>query len=212
MRNLKCEILNEIMFTGIIQITGKIVDVKKDSIRIKAPEVINELKIGSSIAVDGACLTVVEKTKDSFTADVMPITFEKTVLGGKKKGDLVNLELAMKNTDRFEGHVVSGHVEDTAELSEQKIEENSYRLTFKLPTGLTKYVVPQGSISLNGISLTVADVKDGQFSVCIIPHTWDVTNFHKLKIGDKVNVETDLMAKYAEKLFSTPDSELQTPD
>ena len=190
------------MFTGIIESTGEVMDVKDGSIRIKAPKVVDELKIGSSIAVDGACLTVVEKTDDSFVADVMPITFEKTVLGDRKKGDLVNLELAMKHTDRFEGHVVSGHVEDTAELSEQKIEENAYRLKFKLNADLMRYVVPQGSISLNGISLTVADVDSEQFSVCIIPHTWDNTNFHDLKIGDKVNVETDMMAKYAEKLMN----------
>ena len=191
------------MFTGIIQTTGIVKDIKKNKIIIDAPNVIDGLKIGSSIAVDGACLTVVEKVDDSFTADVMPITFEKTVLGSREKGDLVNLELAMQSGSRFEGHVVSGHVEDVAELSEQKIEENAYRLKFKLNPGLMRYVVPQGSISLNGISLTVADTEDEQFSVCIIPHTWDVTNFHKLKIGDKVNVETDLMAKYAEKLINS---------
>jgi len=189
------------MFTGIIETTGKVIDVKKDNIRIKAPKVIDELKIGSSIAVDGACLTVVEKKDGSFTADVMPITFEKTVLGDRKKSDLVNLELAMKAGDRFEGHVVSGHAEGTAELSEQKIDENAYRLKFKLSNDLMKYVIPQGSISLNGISLTVADAQEEEFSVSIIPHTWDNTNFHDLKIGDKVNVETDLMAKYSEKLI-----------
>jgi riboflavin synthase len=189
------------MFTGIIQTTGVVKDIKKDRITINAPDVINDLKIGSSIAVDGACLTVVEKKDDSFTADVMPITFEKTVLGDKKKSNLVNLELAMKAGDRFEGHVVSGHAEGTAELSEQKIDENAYRLKFKLSNDLMKYVVPQGSISLNGISLTVADAQEEEFSVSIIPHTWDNTNFHDLKIGDKVNVETDLMAKYAEKLM-----------
>ncbi len=190
------------MFTGIIQTTGKIKDKKKDKIVIEAPDVIKELKIGSSIAVDGACLTVVKKSDKDFTADVMPITFEKTVLGDRKKGDLVNLELAMMHTDRFEGHVVSGHIEDTAELSEQKIIENAYWLTFKFPSDLMRYVVPQGSISLNGISLTVAEVDEEGFAVSIIPHTWDNTNLHELSIGDKVNVETDLMAKYSEKLMN----------
>ncbi len=175
---------------------------KENQITIEAPEVIDELKIGSSIAVDGACLTVVEKTDKDFTADVMPITFEKTVLGDRKKGDVVNLELAMMHTDRFEGHVVSGHVEDTAELSEQKIIENAYWLTFKFPSDLMKYVVPQGSIALNGISLTVAEVDEEGFAVSIIPHTWDNTNLHELSIGDKVNVETDLMAKYSEKFLN----------
>ncbi|MBN2087905.1 riboflavin synthase [Candidatus Peregrinibacteria bacterium] len=188
------------MFTGIIQTTGIIKSKTKNQIQIEAPEVIDELKIGSSIAVDGVCLTVVEKKDNSFTADVMPITFEKTILGKRKKGDLVNLELAMKHTDRFEGHVVSGHVENTAKLSEQKIVENAYWLTFDFTSDLMKYVVPQGSIAINGISLTVSEVQGDSFAVSIIPHTWDVTNLHKLKIGDKVNIETDLMAKYAEKL------------
>jgi riboflavin synthase len=190
------------MFTGIIQTTGVIKNIKKDGILIQAPDVIDELKIGSSIAVDGACLTVVQKSDDSFTADVMPITFKKTVLGSRKKGDLVNLELPMKAESRFEGHVVSGHVEGTAELIGQKIDGNSYRLTFRLPSELAKYVVPQGSIALNGISLTIADIKGDNLAVSIIPHTWDVTNLHELKIGDKVNVETDLMAKYANKLMN----------
>lgn len=130
----------------------------------------------------------------------MPVTFEKTVLGDRKKESLVNLELAMKHTDRFEGHVVSGHVEGTAELADMKLVENAYYLTFKLPSDLTKYVVSTGSISINGISLTVMEIQDDEFSVGIIPHTWDNTNLHELKIGDKVNIETDLMAKYAEKL------------
>ncbi|MBU0577463.1 riboflavin synthase [Patescibacteria group bacterium] len=190
------------MFTGIIETTGKITNTQKDKIIIDAPKVIGELKIGSSIAVDGACLTVVETSDKSFTADVMPVTFEKTVLGIREKGDLVNLELAMKHTDRFEGHVVSGHIEGTAELIKQKIVDNAYYLTFRLPEDLTRYVVAQGSIAINGISLTVIDIEDSEFSVGIIPHTWDNTNLHELEVGDKVNIETDLMAKYAEKLMS----------
>ena len=189
------------MFTGIIQTTGIVKKIKDNKIIIESPEFIDELKIGSSIAVDGACLTVVKKTDKDFTADVMPITFEKTVLGDRKNGDLVNLELAMMHTDRFEGHVVSGHIECTAELINQKIDENAYVLTFKMPSDLMRYVVSQGSIAINGISLTVADVDEEGFAVSIIPHTWDNTNLHNLSIGDKVNVETDLMAKYAEKLM-----------
>lgn len=188
------------MFTGIIENTGEVMHVKKHSLTIKAPKLIKELQTGSSIAVDGACLTVIKKDKESFEADVMPITFERTTLGGRKKDDLVNLELAMSGSKRFEGHIVGGHVEGTAELLEMKIVDNAYHLTFKVPEGLEKYIVPTGSIAINGISLTVIDVVEDQFTVGIIPHTWENTNLNSLSIGDKVNIETDILAKYAEKL------------
>jgi riboflavin synthase len=188
------------VFTGIIETTGTIEEISKKGVMIKAPELIKQLKKGGSIAVDGACLTVTGKSGENFTADVMPVTFKRTVWGSRKKGDQVNLELPMKAGDRFEGHFLSGHVEDMAKLIKQKIDGNSYRLTFKIPPGLEKYMVPQGSIALNGISLTIAEIEGDIITVSIIPHTWDVTNLHDLSIGDKVNVETDLLAKYAEKL------------
>lgn len=188
------------MFTGIIESTGQVLKTGKHSLTIKAPKLISELKKGSSIAVDGACLTVVKKEKDSFKADVMPITLKRTILGERKKDDLVNLELAMRGFKRFEGHIVNGHVEGVAELTEIKIVENAYHLTFKLPEELSQYVVATGSIAINGISLTVMDITDNEFVVGIIPHTWDNTNLQDLKMGDKVNIETDILAKYARKL------------
>ena len=188
------------MFTGIIESTGQVLKTGKNFLTIKAPKLTSELKKGSSIAVDGACLTVVKKDKESFEADVMPITFKRTILGDRKKGDLVNLELAMLGSKRFEGHIVSGHVEGRAELLEIKIVEGAYELGFRLPEELSRYVVTTGSIALNGISLTVMTVDGDTFRVSIIPHTWENTNLQTLKIGDKVNVETDIMAKYAEKL------------
>lgn len=188
------------MFTGIIKTIGKVKKISKNSIIIDAGNLINNVEIGGSISIDGACLTVIKKNDKEFTADVMPITFEKTILGNRKKGSLVNLELAMKHTDRFEGHIVSGHIEGTAKLINMKIIENAYYLTFQLSEELNRYVVPTGSIAINGISLTVIDIQDNEFSVGIIPHTWGNTNLHELNIGDKVNIETDLMAKYAEKL------------
>ena len=188
------------MFTGIIESTGKVSHANKHSLTIKAPKLIDELRIGSSIAVDGTCLTVTKKDKDSFSADVMPITLKRTILGGRKKDDLVNLELAMMGFKRFEGHIVNGHVEGVAELTEIKIVENAYHLTFRLPEELSKYVVATGSIAINGISLTVMEVSGEEFKVGIIPHTWDNTNLQDLKVGDKVNIETDILAKYAEKL------------
>ena len=192
------------MFTGIIQTTGVVKQKKKDGIVIEAPtEVLSELKIGSSIAVDGACLTVTKKTEDTFSADVMPVTFEKTALGKRKKGSLVNLEPAMKNGDRFDGHFVSGHIEGTGKLIKQKIDGNAYLLTFEVPEHLMRYVIKEGSIALNGISLTVADIEENHIQVSVIPHTWDNTNLHEIEINDKINIETDLLSKYAEKLLAT---------
>lgn len=188
------------MFTGIIESIGQVLKTGKHSLTIKVPKLTAELKKGSSIAVDGVCLTVRKKEKDSFEADVMPITFKRTTLGLKKKKDLVNLELSMFGSKRFEGHIVGGHIEGTAELMEMKIVENAYHLTFKMPEDLSKYVVSTGSIAINGISLTVMEVSDDEFKVGIIPHTWENTNLQTLKVGDRVNVETDILAKYAEKL------------
>ncbi len=188
------------MFTGIIESTGRIEKAGKSSLTIHAPEVLWQLKTGSSIAVDGVCLTVTKKHEKAFEADVMPITLERTTLGKRKKDDMVNLELAMLGSKRFEGHVVGGHVEGTAELLEMKIVDNAYQLKFRVPEGLERYIVPTGSIAVNGISLTVMDVQGDEFIVGIIPHTWGNTNLNQLKIGDKVNIETDILAKYAEKL------------
>ena len=188
------------MFTGIIESTGQVLKTGKHSLSIQAPVVVAELKIGSSVAVDGVCLTVTKKDKEGFEVDVMPITLERTILGSKKKGDLVNLERAMLGSRRFEGHIVGGHVEGTAELLEMKIVEGAYELRFRLPETLSRYVVRTGSIALNGISLTVVDIEGKDLVVSIIPHTWENTNLQALTVGDKVNVETDILAKYAEKL------------
>jgi len=188
------------VFTGIIESTGQVKATGKNSLTIKVPKLISELKVGSSIAVDGVCLTVIKKDKYSFVADVMPITLERTMLGELKKDDQVNLELAMSGDKRFEGHIVGGHIEGVAEMIDMKIVDNAYHLTFKVPDDLDKYIVPTGSIAINGISLTVIDVIDDKFIVGIIPHTWENTNLNSLSIGGKVNIETDILAKYAEKL------------
>ncbi len=188
------------MFTGIIESIGIVEKATASTLRIQAPEVMEGLKPGSSIAVDGVCLTVTRIEGDAFSADVMPITFQRTLLGQRKKGSEVNLERAMDYGKRFEGHMVSGHVEGTAELKSLKIDGNAYLLGFELPESLTKYVLETGSIALNGISLTVAGLQGDRILVSIIPHTWEKTNLHALALGDAVNVETDMLAKYAEKI------------
>ena len=186
------------MFTGIIQSTGTIKELTESQIVIQAPSLISDLKKGGSVAVDGVCLTVIELLSDSFSADFMPETAQKTIIENYKEGSLVNLELPMRPQDRFEGHIVTGHVEARGEVLDIQADGNV--LTIQLPTELDRYIVPKGSITLNGISLTVADVKNGQFTVSIIPHTWKETNLHTLNNGDKVNVETDILAKHIEKL------------
>lgn len=188
------------MFTGIIENIGIVKAKTSNTITVSHGENIDDLKLGSSIAVDGACLTVAKLDKNQFTADVMPISFERTSLGERKIGDEVNLERAMEYGKRFEGHMVSGHVEGRAELINMKIVDNAYHLRFKTNPELIRYVVQTGSIAINGISLTVMYTEDNEFEVGIIPHTWDETNLHNLEIGKKVNIETDIMIKYTEKL------------
>ncbi len=189
------------MFTGIIESTGLIKDKGTNTLTIQSKDLLDDLKIGSSIAVDGCCLTVIEKQTDGFTADVMPITFERTLLGERQKDDEVNLERAMEYGKRFEGHMVSGHVEGTAKLQKMQIHDNAYHLTFQIEVDLHKYIVMAGSIAINGISLTIIDAQEDWFSVGIIPHTWENTNLRHLNTGDLVNIETDLLAKYGEKLM-----------
>ena len=193
------------MFTGIIETTGKIQKLTKNQLVIEAPEIIPELKKGSSIAVDGVCLTVVDLSDQTFTADFMPETTKKTIILGYNIGNPVNLELPMKADGRFEGHIVTGHVEGVGEIIDIQKDSNANVLTIKIPDELVKYVVPKGSIAINGISLTIMDIQDNQFTISLIPHTWEVTNLHTLNVGDKVNIETDIMAKHVEKLL-TPNS------
>ncbi len=188
------------MFTGIIETTGKVIEKTDTQIKIEAPDVVSDLKKGSSVAVDGACLTVTELTDGGFSADFMPETAQKTIIENYKEGDLVNLELPMSANGRFEGHMVTGHVEGTGDVTDVRSDGNAYVLTIQMPDELTKYVVPKGSITTNGISLTVVGVSDGEISVSIIPHTWEVTNLSLLKVGNKVNLETDILAKHLEKL------------
>jgi riboflavin synthase len=189
------------MFTGIIQSTGTVSNLTNRGLTIESPEIRGEIRQGSSVSVDGVCLTVSELTEKGFAADVMPETYKHTTLGHRKAGSIVNVELAMPASGRFEGHVVSGHVEGVGSIKAIDNDGNSRLLTIELPGKLEKYVVPKGSIALNGISLTVVDVKDSKATVGIIPHTWKVTNLRQLRIGDKINIETDVMGKYVEKLL-----------
>ena len=162
---------------------------------------LRKFKNGDSVAVNGVCLTVMGKYgADSFQVEVMPETLKRTALGGLKSGDIVNLELAMKAADRFAGHIVLGHVDGMATVKSIGKKGNSHLFTFKVSKQLGRYIVEKGSIAVNGISLTVIDANDKTFTVGIIPYTWKHTILSGAKVGDKVNVEVDILAKYLEKL------------
>lgn len=189
------------MFTGIITHLGKITQ-KTDSRLIIEPEkgFLDRFEHGLSVSIDGICLTVVSFYKKDFTIDYMPETAKKTNIEFLQVGDTVNLELPATGDTFLSGHVVQGHVDGVGTIQEIKEEGNSHLFTFSFPEGLSKYIVEKGSITINGISLTIIDIHKDSFSVGIIPHTWERTMLHMAKVGDKVNLEVDVMAKYVEKL------------
>ena len=189
------------MFTGLIQEQGRISRIVKHQHNIKltckaSRKLLADYKIGDSMAINGVCLTCVAKAGDAFTVDVMPETFRRTIFSESRVGDLVNLELAMSANARFEGPLVTGHVDGVATLVQKKSDETALVLSFAFPKELEGQIVGQGSIAVNGVSLTVVSVKSGQFSVSLIPHTAEETNLASLKKGDKVNIETDILVKY----------------
>lgn len=192
------------MFTGLIQEQGRISRIVKHQQNIKltckaSRKLLADYKIGDSMAINGVCLTCVAKAGDAFTVDVMPETFRRTIFSESRVGDLVNLELAMSVNARFEGHLVTGHVDSVARLVTKESDETALVLSFAFPKGLEGQIVGQGSIAVNGVSLTVVSAEKGQFSVSLIPHTAKETNLARLKTGDKVNIETDILAKYMQK-------------
>ena len=192
------------MFTGIIQSIGKIKK-EKDLLVIEIIDNIFKMEIGDSIAVDGICLTVKEISNNQFKVDVSEETLKKTTLGEKSNIDqLVNLEPALRISDRLGGHIVSGHIDGLGQVENIEKLDKSWLLSIKWQnTDFSKYVVDKGSICVNGISLTIAkSEKQGEiFSIAIIPHTWHNTNLKKLSVGDSVNLEADALIKYVEKLL-----------
>lgn len=188
------------MFTGLIKTIGYIEEKDKESLRISVPDkFISKLKLGASVAVNGACLTVVSANENIFSADILSETWKRTMFSDFKKGSVVNIEFPVGSAS-FHGHVVQGHVDGTAKLLFTSKKGTSRTLTFAASNDILKYVVLKGSIAINGISLTIISVTPKQFSVGIIPHTWETTNLSYLKKGDKMNIEVDVLAKYAEKL------------
>lgn len=193
------------MFTGIIEEVGTIKSIKKGThsavLEISARRVLEDVSLGDSIAVNGVCLTVVGFGKEGFSADVMHETLNRSSLSSLKTGCHVNLERAMAANGRYGGHIVSGHVNGLGKISDIKRDDIAIRYSFSTSSDVTKYIVEKGSVAIDGISLTVTAVDMTSFSVSIIPHTAKSTILYEKKIGDTVNIETDIIAKYVEKLL-----------
>jgi riboflavin synthase len=194
------------MFTGIVEELGEVrtVAVQGDSAKLSvtASVVLRDVRLGDSIAVNGICLTVTSFSAREFIADVMPETLRKTNLGRLQSGDAVNLERALAFGGRLGGHLVSGHVDGVGMITEKRIEGNAVVFRFSAPPEVLHYIIPKGSIAVDGISLTVADVAAETFSVSIIPHTASLTTLGNKKKGDPVNLENDMIGKYVARLLS----------
>lgn len=193
------------MFTGIVEETGTVESVRKGAvssfIRIRAEKVLENTKLGDSIAVNGVCLTVTDMSDKCFQADVMNETLSRSSLGSLSAGSPVNLERAMAADGRFGGHIVSGHIDGTGTVTDVKKDGISVWYTVSAPPEIMRYIVEKGSVAIDGISLTVAKITDTSFSVSVIPHTAAQTILGSKKTGDIVNLENDLIGKYVEKLL-----------
>jgi riboflavin synthase len=194
------------LFTGIVEETGRIASFdrvgKGARIRVSCARVLDDATTGSSIAVNGVCLTALDLRQDSFAADLAPETMARTSLGDLQTGSLVNLERPMQPSGRLSGHIVQGHVDGTGELvGLETLGDGNWWLKVRVPQELDRYVVYKGSLCIDGISLTVAAIEDRVVAVTIIPHTYEATNLSTRKTGDRVNLECDVIAKYVEKMM-----------
>jgi len=192
------------MFTGIIEEIGIVKFVQKGNrssiITIAAGKILEDIKVGDSINTDGVCLTVTSFTTDHFKADIMPESMERSGFRKLTTGSPVNLERAIRLSDRLGGHLVSGHIDDTGMIVQIRKDDNAVWLTISADKQVLKYIVEKGSVAIDGVSLTVAHVDGNSFSVSIIPHTQTVTSLRSKNTGDVVNIECDIIAKYVEKL------------
>jgi riboflavin synthase len=193
------------MFTGIIETLGTVQEIRKDSdnvhVTVNSP-ITKELKIDQSVAHNGVCLTVVDIKNDDYTVTAIRETIEKTNLGNWKKGDLLNLERAMKLGDRLDGHIVQGHVDQIGTCKSVEEANGSWYFTFEYDEKLSNITIEKGSITVNGVSLTVVNSKKNEFSVAIIPYTFEHTNFKDFIVGTKINLEFDVIGKYVSKLYA----------
>ena len=193
------------MFTGIVEELGTVRSVRRGAhssvLSISATEVLSDLKVGDSVAVNGVCLTATTVDSGGFTADVMHETLNRSSLGALTAGSHVNLERAMAANGRFGGHIVSGHIDGTGTITALKQDDNALWYTVSAPPALLRYIVEKGSVAIDGVSLTVAAVGESWFSISAIPHTVAVTLLGEKGVGDVVNLENDVIGKYVEKLL-----------
>jgi riboflavin synthase len=193
------------MFTGIIETLGKIKDIRKEEENLHITvnsSITNELKIDQSVAHNGVCLTVVGIENDNYTVTAIKETIDKTNVGDWKINDVVNLERAMKLGDRLDGHIVQGHVDQVGFCKSVGETEGSWKFTFEYDSNLNNITIEKGSITVNGVSLTVVDSRINEFSVAIIPYTFEHTNFKNFKVNSKINLEFDVIGKYVAKLHN----------
>lgn len=193
------------MFTGIVEEIGIVKAITKGAhsikLSIKAQKVLKNTQLGDSIAVNGVCLTVTFLASDYFIADVMPESMRKTNMGLLKIGDKVNLERALTLSTRLGGHIVSGHIDGTAKVIDMQKEDNATRVTLTAPVKILKYIISEGSVALDGVSLTVAHLGEDNFTVSLIPHTSEVTTLLNKHVGSIINIENDVIGKYVERLL-----------
>lgn len=198
------------MFTGLIQDKGVVQSLRQNAEGVELvikTTLASDIKIDDSVATNGVCLTAVKVTDTSFTAQAVPTTLEKTSLGQLKVGSLVNLELSLRPTDRLGGHFVQGHVGGLGEITHIKQLSKTWEIDVKFPTDLRRYMILEGSIAIDGISLTIARLNETSLTLALIPHTLERTTLGKKKVGDKVNIEVDLMAKYIENFLERKKSD-----
>jgi riboflavin synthase len=201
------------MFTGIVEELGEIVAIQHGAesavVTVRGPLVTSDAAPGVSIAVNGVCLTVVQQDGQTFSVDVMAETLNRSSLGGLRAGDPVNLERAMAASTRFGGHIVQGHVDGTAQILARQPGDRWEVVQLTLPAALSRYVVEKGSITIDGVSLTVSAITDETFSVSLIPTTLELTTLGHKSVGDLVNLEVDVIAKYVERLLTHAPTEAE---
>lgn len=199
------------MFTGIIEEVGQIQSIGGGVLQIGARKVLEDVQLGDSIAVNGVCLTVTHFSKDSFQADVMPETIRRTSLAELKQGSPVNLERALTLNSRLGGHIVSGHIDGVGRIISMVEEKNAILMKIEAEAEIIRHIVEKGSVALDGISLTVAQVTDSDFTVSLIPHTRKATNLGSKSAGSRINIENDVLGKYVEKLLQPRDEAQSKP-
>ena len=189
------------MFTGIVEELGVVAKISNNAMTVHASKVTEDLKLGDSIAVNGTCLTAVNFSRTEFSVDLSPETIRRTSLGQLSEGSPVNLERALLASDRMGGHIVQGHVDSTGRVMSSSVDGDSIIFRIKVPKRLNPYIVEKGFIAVDGISLTVVKRGASSFTLAVIPYTLEYTNLASVSIGDRVNLEADILAKYVESLL-----------